>query len=164
MATINKKNILSIFIIIVFCVFVYFLLNNGVSNNISEGISTKKQVEVVNYIKIGDKIVKIERATTREEQEKGLSMRESIADGEGMLFIFPNPDKYSFWMKDMNFPIDIVWIDEILRVVYIEKNAQPSSYPNTFMPTEKAMYVLEVISGFSEKNNLKVGNKVEFLP
>jgi len=78
--------------------------------------------------------------------------------------------KYSFWMKDMNFPIDIIWLapfrngdERDLRIIYIKKDAEPKSYPEAFTPKEEAMYVLEVFSSFSEKNNLKEGNKVEFL-
>jgi uncharacterized membrane protein (UPF0127 family) len=49
-------------------------------------------------------------------------------------------------------------------VIFIKKDAQPESYPEIFTPKESASYVLEVISGFSEKNNLKTGEKVKFLP
>jgi uncharacterized membrane protein (UPF0127 family) len=80
-----------------------------------------------------------------------------------MLFVFDKPSIYPFWMKDMNFPIDMIWIGENDEVVYIEKNAQPDSYPETFVSSQNAKYVLEVISSFSEKNNLKVGDRVEFL-
>jgi uncharacterized membrane protein (UPF0127 family) len=66
-------------------------------------------------------------------------------------------------MKNMNFPIDIIWIGEDLRVVYIKKDAKPESYPEAFTPNQDAKYVLEVFSSFSEKNNLKVGDRVEFL-
>ena len=82
---------------------------------------------------------------------------------EGMLFVFNHTGKYPFWMKDMNFPIDIIWIGEDLRVVYIKKDAKPESYPETFTPNQDAKYVLEVFSSFSEKNNLKEGDRVKFL-
>ncbi len=78
-----------------------------------------------------------------------------------MLFVFDKPDIYSFWMKDMLFPIDMIWISEDGKVVYIERDARPESYPNSFIPDAPAKYVLEVNAGFSEKNNLKVGDKVE---
>jgi hypothetical protein len=64
----------------------------------------------------------------------------------------------------MNFPIDMIWIDENLKVVYIQKSAEPSSYPNSFTPNTNARYVLEVVSGFSENNNLKIGDTIQFLP
>jgi uncharacterized membrane protein (UPF0127 family) len=65
-------------------------------------------------------------------------------------------------MKDMNFPIDIIWISEDLNIVYIKKDARPELFPESYRPETKAKYVLEVVSGFSEKNNLKVGDRVEF--
>jgi uncharacterized membrane protein (UPF0127 family) len=64
----------------------------------------------------------------------------------------------------MNFPIDIIWIDEDLRVNFIKKNALPSSYPEAFSPDGNSLYVLEVNSQFLDKNNLKEGDKVKFLP
>ena len=62
----------------------------------------------------------------------------------------------------MNFPIDIIWIGEDMKVVYIKKNAQPISYPESYSPTIDAKYVLEVVANFSDKNNLKEGDSVEF--
>ena len=79
-----------------------------------------------------------------------------------MLFIFNSADNYGFWMKDMIFPIDIIWIGENKKIVYIEKNVLPESYPKNFSPNVKAMYVLEVLSGFSEKHNIKIGDEVFF--
>ena len=57
----------------------------------------------------------------------------------------------------------MIWIGEDMNVVYIKNNAEPYSYPTTYGPQKDAMYVLETISGFSGKNNLKEGDKVEFL-
>ncbi|MCX6751552.1 MAG: DUF192 domain-containing protein, partial [Candidatus Nomurabacteria bacterium] len=93
-----------------------------------------------------------------EAQEKGLSGRKSLNEDQGMLFVFYKSEIYPFWMKDMNFAIDIIWIDEDFRVVFIKKNASTQSYPETFTPNQNARYVLEGSAGFSEKNNLKVGD------
>jgi uncharacterized protein len=120
--------------------------------------------ECVHFVKIAGQNVKVELALTPKEQEKGLSGRENLADDAGMLFVFKNPGKYSFWMKDMNFPIDIIWLNENFKVIYIKKNAEPSSYPDSFGSGVDSKYVLEVNSGFSEKNNLKEGDLVKFLP
>ena len=120
--------------------------------------------------KEGDKVCfkeacfKVEIVKTLEERNKGLMFKKNLAPDEGMLFVFDKEGYYSFWMKDMNFPIDIIWIGEDLKIVYIEKNVSPDSYPTTFISKENARYVLEVISGFSEKNNLKEGDLVRFLP
>lgn len=112
---------------------------------------------------IAGQTLRAELALTPESQAQGLSDRNSLAEDAGMLFVFDRPGKYPFWMKDMNFAIDIIWIGEDLRIVYIKKDARPESYPEAFGPGKDAKYVLEVVSGFSEKNNLKEGDKVEFL-
>ena len=74
-------------------------------------------------------------------------------------------------MKDMNFPIDMIWLapsvggDDDAKVVYIAKDATPASYPSTFGPganDQDALYVIEVPSGFADANNLKVGDSVLF--
>ena len=68
-------------------------------------------------------------------------------------------------MKDMNFSIDMIWISENMKVVYIKKNARPESYPESYGPEgndKPAKYILEINSGFSEKNNLKIGDSVLF--
>lgn len=125
--------------------------------------SDKLEIERIYSVKIAGKIIKVELALTPKEREQGLSGRKELKNDEGMLFVFEQPGKYPFWMRDMNFPIDIVWLGEDLRVVYIKKNASPESYPETFIPKKEAKYVLEIIASFSEKNNLQEGDKVEFL-
>lgn len=125
----------------------------------------KKQdvvVEKDKYVKIGEVVLKTDTAETREEREQGLSGRTELKEDESLLFIFDYSGIYSFWMKDMNFPIDMIWIGENGEIVYIKKNAEPSSYPEAFTPTGNAKYVLETVSGFADKNNIKVGDKVEF--
>lgn len=113
-------------------------------------------------VEIGGKIINVEIADTNAKRELGLSGHAPLADDKGMLFVFDKTGKYPFWMKDMLFPLDIIWISEDFKIVYIEKNAQPVSYPNTFGDDKEARYVLEVNAGFSEKNNLKIGDQVKF--
>ena len=116
----------------------------------------------IKYIKIAGGNIKVELALTPEDQAQGLSNRSELLENEGILFVFEHPGKYPFWMKDMNFAIDIIWIGNDMRVVYIKKYARPEEYPNTYVPNKDAKYVLEVVSGFSDKNNLQVGDRVEF--
>ena len=156
-----EKKLKNYFIISILILVAFFVGIKILTNNISNTSSNIK------YVKIAGQSIKVDLALTQEEQEQGLSGRSSLRDNEGMLFIFDHPGIYPFWMKEMNFPIDIIWIvpDEMgtegdLRVVYIQKNATPDSYPKTFSPNVNAKYVLEVVSGFSDKNNLKVGEPV----
>ncbi|HCY17975.1 MAG: hypothetical protein UR28_C0037G0020 [Candidatus Peregrinibacteria bacterium GW2011_GWF2_33_10] len=152
----QNRNIFFILVVIVFLVIEFFLIKNNSPKNV--------EVNQIHFVKIAGKILKVDLALTLEEQEQGLSGRNKLREDESMLFVFDYINKHPFWMKDMNFAIDIIWIGENLRVVYIKKNAQPESYPETFLPKQDAKYVLEVLSQFSEKNNLKEGDRVEFLP
>ena len=113
-------------------------------------------------VSIGSTIVFSEIADTDALRETGLSGKISLAYGRGMLFVFEQPGFYQFWMKDMNFPIDIIWIGDDKRVVSVTPNATPESYPETFMPAAPVRYVLEVPAGFSEKNNVRPGEQTSF--
>lgn len=114
-------------------------------------------------IRVGGQTLEVALAISQSTKQKGLSGWKSLGLNEGMLFVFDKPDEYSFWMKDMNFPIDIIWIAEDLRIVHIKRDARPESYPEAYTSPQKARYVLEVASGFSEKNNLETGDSVEFV-
>ena len=74
--------------------------------------------------------------------------------------MFDEAGIYAFWMKDMMFPIDIIWLDEGFRVVAIAENAAPSSFPNLFTPSSPAQYVLEVPSGFVRTTTTRIGEYV----
>jgi uncharacterized membrane protein (UPF0127 family) len=147
MATINKQPIIYFFIVIAFLAVFSFLANNP------KNISSSQSV-----VKIGNTEVQVEVAVTPEAQEQGLSGRPGLKDKEGMLFVFDAPAKHYFWMKDMNFPIDMIFLDSNSKVVYIKKNAQPESYPDTFGGELDSKYVLEVVSGFSDIHNIQVGD------
>ena len=116
----------------------------------------------IKYVRIAGQNIKVELASTPVEKTKGLSGRSELQEGEGMLFVFSAPGRYPFWMKDMNFPIDIIWLSEDMEVVYIKKDARPELYPEIYGSDIDSKYVLEVVAGFSEKYNLKVGDRVEF--
>jgi uncharacterized membrane protein (UPF0127 family) len=103
-----------------------------------------------------------EVASTKTARALGLSGRTKMKDSEAMLFIFDVPGKYGFWMKDMNFPLDIVWINNNGVIVWIERNATPESYPKAFMNQADASYVLEMNAGLSEKFGLYLGSKIKF--
>jgi len=98
--------------------------------------------------------------STPEAREKGLSGKDKLGRNQAMFFVFEKPEIVSIWMKDMKFPIDIIWIDENLHVIYIKEKATPESFPEIFNPPSEAMYVLEVNAGFVEKNKIEVGDRV----
>ena len=116
----------------------------------------------IKYIKIAGQNIKVELALTPEDRAQGLSDRSELLGNEGILFVFDYPGKYPFWMKDMNFPIDIIWFSEDMKIVYIKKDARPELFPEIYVPDAEAKYVLEIVSGFSEKNNLRLGDKAKF--
>ena len=104
-------------------------------------------------------------ATTPESQSKGLAVKDSLSENEGMLFIFESPQKYSFWMKDMKFPIDIIWINSAGKIVHIEKNLSPCVLflpCPSYAPNDDSLYVLEVVSNFTNKFDINIGETVNF--
>lgn len=112
-------------------------------------------------LRVGNALIRAEIADTPEKKARGLSGRAALGENEGMLFVFEKPGIYSFWMKDMNFPIDIIWLDEYFRVVDISADAEPSSFPNLFTPSAPAQYALEVPGGFAQQH-ITIGEYVKF--
>jgi uncharacterized protein len=116
-------------------------------------------------VTINDQVFNLEIAKTDVGKQIGLSAKEKLDENAGMLFPFETPSYYSFWMKDMKFPIDIIFIKDS-RIVTIHKNAKPPANPNDsppiYNPTEPADTVLEINAGLSEKYNFKEGDVVTF--
>ena len=118
-------------------------------------------------ITIGNNTIQVELADTDCKRTLGLSGRNTLANGDGMLFIFPAMDSWGFWMKDMNFALDMVWADDAGTIVGIEKNATPNTY-NAKNPSQSeifgqnyfAQYVIELPAGYTDRENVKVGNKI----
>lgn len=124
----------------------------------SSGI--KKEPEKV--IKINDTEILVEIRDTPVERAQGLSGREVLEEGKGMLFIFDEPTVPGFWMKDMNFSIDIVWIDENRQIVGVEKNLAPETYPQNFFPKDPVKYVLEIPAESVDKYKIATGTVIQF--
>ncbi len=145
----NQKNFIGFAVI---AIFLLLILN----------IPAKDVAETIQTVNIGGQNLSVIIADTAEERTQGLSGHPGLKDNEGMLFVFDEPGEYYFWMRGMNFAIDMIWISEDGRVVYIKKDARPEDHLSTFGPDVNAKYVLEVNSGFSDKYNLKVGDMVSF--
>lgn len=101
-------------------------------------------------------------ARTPATRERGLSGKISLDVDQGMLFIFPKVGNYEFWMKDMDFSIDMVWITAGKKVAHISENISPQSYPKTFSSPVPVQFILEVPAGSAQLMGLKVGSTVAF--
>ena len=106
------------------------------------------------------KTLTVEIANTESSRELGLSGRSGMKTGEGMLFIFDRQGKYGFWMKDMLFSLDMIWINKDGVVVALERDLTPESYPKTFVNGPDALYVLELNKGEADTHGLFLGSKV----
>lgn len=133
---------------------------SGAGNNSQECVFEEYAKRAVSFEgRDGDIVVEIARSPAK--RRCGLSGRRELHDGHGMLFIFEKPELHGIWMKDMDFPIDILWLDRDMRVVDAARNADPESFPKIFRPREPALYVLEVPAGFVEKYGIEIGEKAE---
>jgi len=178
-----KNNFASLIVLVVFFLAGFFIVSKYKSNpSLALPLSREGAGEVsppdkgdiggLKSVKIGGQNVQVDLALTSAEQAQGLSGRASLAENQGMLFVFPQPGQYLFWMKDMKFSIDMIWFSADLKVIYIKKEASPESYlpagkagPETYGPAPsdgQAKYVLEVPAGFADKNNLQIGDSVQF--
>lgn len=109
---------------------------------------------------INNKEWRVEIANTTVKRIRGLSGRDSSKEISGMLFVFPTFGKHGIWMKDMNFPIDIVWLNN-RKIVDIAPNVSPKLGTDfIFYPREDANYVLELPVNFAKENNLKIGEGI----
>ena len=97
-----------------------------------------------------------------ESRTKGLGAMESLSENSAMLFVFDEADTYGIWMKDMLFSIDVLWLDQDMKIVHIKKNFEPSSYPMSETPDVASKYVLELQGGFVDKYGIELGDTLTF--
>lgn len=108
--------------------------------------------------------VHVEIAADDPTRQQGLMYRDQLPESNGMIFMFPQPGQYPFWMKDTLIPLDMIWIDEQRRIVHVKTAVPPChgdpcpSYP----PQAVAKYVLEVAAGVAPKHKLKAGDGLRF--
>jgi hypothetical protein len=110
--------------------------------------------------------IEVEVADTRERQRRGLSGRSELPEGRGMLFPYDRPDRYAFWMPDMHFDIDIVWIREgtIVDVTHRARHDPPPGPPPLYRPRVPADLVLEVPAGSARRSGWSPGDAVRVEP
>jgi uncharacterized protein len=145
--------------------FLFLMLLSSVAYKEIENILAQEQKQnQTALVTVGGVNLITSLSTTPDAQSKGLAIRDSLNENEGMLFIFETPQKYSFWMKDMKFPIDIIWINQDGKIVHIEKDLPPCVFLlpcPSYAPKDDSLYVLEVVSNFTNKFNINVGDPVD---
>jgi uncharacterized membrane protein (UPF0127 family) len=116
-------------------------------------------------VSVGMHVVRAEVADTLERRTRGLSGRESLREGEGMVFPYAQADRHGFWMKDMRFDIDIVWIraGRVVDVTHRAVHDPPGELP-VYRPREPADLVLEVPAGTAERLGWRPGDPVRVDP
>jgi len=121
-------------------------------------------------VRIGDLTIEAEVANTPAERVPGLGGRDSLPRDAGMLFVHVDERQRTFWMRDMRFALDFVWISADRRVVELTQDVPPpppgtpdSDLP-TYRPDVPVQYVLEVNAGVAAEAGIEVGNAVSFAP
>lgn len=144
-------NKLIIFCAIFILIILFFI---GYKNNIENNI---------NKICFKEYCFNLEIADDNLERAKGLMFRKDLCDDCGMLFIFEKEGDYKFWMKNTLIPLDIIWIDQNLEVVYIA-NAVPCTKEKCelYGPDKNILYVLEINKGKANEIGLDIGDRMKF--
>jgi uncharacterized membrane protein (UPF0127 family) len=141
-------------------VLIYLVFICGVSSvPVAKIVSAKIADMEVDRGVIGETSITLDIADSDEEKVQGLSGVLSIPKNHAMLFVFDENKEHGIWMKDMNFALDIVWLNSYSEVIYIERNISPDTFPKVFGPQKPSKYVLEFNAGFVSKNSIKVGDK-----
>lgn len=162
---ISWKTVSVISAVMVAVLFLYGIreLNNSRPSRGYQNNAVKiEQILTTDTIVIADLEIPVYVAEDSVSRERGLGGMKTLPDNWGMLFVFDTPDIYGFWMKGMEFAIDIVWFDENKTVVHIASDVAPETYPRSYNPDEKSLFVLEVNAGFAKTHKIKIGNQFVF--
>lgn len=151
--------------VVVIALLGFFIVNNFITNEPKvEYYTFTKEGELTFTDSLGTLKAKIdlEIADNDYERQLGLMNRKEMQENQGMLFIFPRQDYQSFWMRNTLISLDMIFVNEQKKIVTIHKNTKilsDQSYP----ASEPAMYVVEVLAGFADRHNIKVGDKIDWL-
>jgi len=159
-----KPNALKVTVIIVLiAVAAFFIINNFTKNNKQKVkyYTFKKEGELTFTDSLGNTKIKIdlEIADNEYERQLGLMNRKSMEENQGMLFIFEYERMQSFWMRNTLIPLDMLFINKEKKIVTIHKSTKilsAQSYPST----APAIYVVEVVGGFTDKHKIVIGDKI----
>lgn len=127
-------------------------------------ISFNKEGELSIFEKVRDSLITtiaIEIAESEYETATGLMYRKSMEEKQGMLFIFPDVAMHSFYMKNTEIPLDLIFIDENFSIVSIQKEAKP--FDETSLSSQVPVkYVLEINAGLVDKWGIKIGDMITY--
>lgn len=144
--------------------------NTGLLPNISQpSSSTNNGSSPSNgQLKIGDNLLNVEIADTQDKRQIGLGGRDNLATNSGMLFVFSNTDKHSFWMKDVHFSLDFIWIldNKIIDITPNVPPPTPDQSVNTlpiYESNSPINKVLEVNGGYVSSHNIQVGDSINLI-
>jgi uncharacterized membrane protein (UPF0127 family) len=114
-------------------------------------------------VRLGSGVFSTQLATTDAARKQGLSGVTHLDPNGGLLMVFPGDDEWGIWMKDMNIPLDIIWMNNEKKVIYIVTDASPDlGTSKIFKPEKPARYVLEVPAGTVKNAGIKVGDSATF--
>ncbi|MEK9131407.1 MAG: DUF192 domain-containing protein [Patescibacteria group bacterium] len=117
-------------------------------------------MNVLPHATFGDTQVTLTVADTQASRTKGLSGRPGLGADEGMLFVFEQLGYPGIWMKDMQFSIDVLWLDQTNTIVDIREVVSPETYPQVFAPKAKSIFVIELPAGFVQEHEIKIGDQI----
>ncbi len=147
--------------------FIFFTSFNAQAVQEPSANETKINFET-QKIKIKNKVILVEVADRPEKQSRGLMYRDQLAEGRGMLFVFPYAREQKFWMKNTFIPLSIAYFDKNKILLNIIDMAPSKSLAQEDFPTYDskgmAQFALEVPKGWFKKNGIKSGDKFEILP
>lgn len=127
------------------------------------GNSTKKEIQQKSILLKGEKIY-VELADTDYLRTRGLSYRASLCENCGMLFVFDTYKHYSFWMNEMNFPLDIIYLkDGVVTEIFESVPIKTNDKTTRIYPESEANGVLELNAGWSKTHNLQIGDNLDIL-
>jgi len=120
-------------------------------------------------IKIDDIALQVQVADTEPRRVRGLMFQDQLPYDQGMIFVFDEVGVYSLWMLNMQFSLDMIWFDQNGNIIHIEKDVPPCKTAletmtcQSFAPDGKALYILEVTSGFVDKFNITKDSKLSII-
>lgn len=118
--------------------------------------------ELVFVTSEGPVTYQIETATTREEMSTGLMNRKTVAENSGMLFVLQGQNEIAMWMEDTYVPLDMIFVNQDNKIIWIYKNAEPLSTQLIRPQTDEPLSaVIEINAGDVDKNGIKIGDTVQ---